>query len=266
MRVANAAIPIANIRTIPSVQPDAMRHCSYRTLVILQLAGRIMTNPLFRSGAIAGAVAAVSMSATPAMAVDIPVPAAPAHDAAPAKAYDGEAENADRHRRWRRGWRHRNRVDAGDVIAGIAIIGGIAAIASAANRGSRDRRYRERDYRYRDQRPDYRDQRRDDRRIASQGRGMSGAVDMCVEQVERGEDRVSAVDNASRTADGWRVSGSLENGGGFSCWIDNQGRIRNIDLGGQFSESSYGSDYPARDNQYSDDYYRSARADLAYGG
>ena len=207
-------------------------------------------------------LACLGMSATPAMAADVAVNAAPVSPAVPT-AYDAQAGELNHHRRWR----HRNRVDVGDVIAGAVIIGGIAAIANAANKSKRDRRYRDRDYRYEERRPDYRDNRRDDRQIGSQGRGMSGAVDMCVEQVERGDDRVGAVDNASRTADGWRVSGSLENGGGFNCWIDNDGRVRNVDLGGGLSDANYGaSDYPMQDNQHSDDYYRSARADLSYGG
>lgn len=211
-------------------------------------------------------IACLGLSATPAMAADVSVAGAASVSPAVPTAYDADSDELNHHRRWR----HRNRVDVGDVIAGAVIIGGIAAIANAANKSQRDRRYRERDYRYEERRPDYRDQRpdyRDNREIASQGRGMSGAVDMCVEQVERGDDRVEVVDNAARMADGWRVSGSLENGGGFSCWIDNEGRIRNVDLGGGLSDASYGaSDYPVQDNQYSDEYYRSARADRDYGG
>ena len=42
---------------------------------------------------------------------------------------------------WGGGWGHRghhDRVDAGDIFAGILIIGGIAAIASAASKADRD--------------------------------------------------------------------------------------------------------------------------------
>jgi hypothetical protein len=45
-----------------------------------------------------------------------------------------------------RHWRHRDRVDTGDVLAGILIIGGIAAVASAASKSSRNREAN--DYRY----------------------------------------------------------------------------------------------------------------------
>ncbi|HSG33252.1 MAG TPA: hypothetical protein VLA37_01870 [Sphingomonadaceae bacterium] len=166
-------------------------------------------------------------------------------------------------------WHHRDRgIDAGDVIAGVLIIGGIAAIASAASNSDRDRRDRDYDYErdYRDRDYDYRNDGYDYRR-ESQGRypatsgyrsgGIDNAVDMCVGEVERGEERVASVDNASRTGDGWRISGRLGAGGGFSCWIDNDGRIRNIELGGGYYDSSYnGSD----DRQWSDDAYAEARA------
>ena len=45
--------------------------------------------------------------------------------------------------------RHRDRIDAGDVIAGALIIGGIAAIASAAS-GNRGWRSNDRGYGYND--------------------------------------------------------------------------------------------------------------------
>ncbi len=64
-----------------------------------------------------------------------------------ASTYDAQADTAEwrgrwgwGRRGWRRGWRgHRRGVRAGDVLAGVAIIGGIAAIASAANNRRRDR-------------------------------------------------------------------------------------------------------------------------------
>lgn len=43
-----------------------------------------------------------------------------------------------------RGYRDNDRIDAGDVIAGAVVIGGLAAILSAA--GNRDRRYHDRGY------------------------------------------------------------------------------------------------------------------------
>ena len=68
-------------------------------------------------------VAAASMVAMPAAGAEFPVvrhgPAGPAIGA-----WNGDSVNADQYRRWRR----HDRVDAGDVIAGVVILGGIAAI------------------------------------------------------------------------------------------------------------------------------------------
>lgn len=181
--------------------------------------------------------AAFSLLATPAAAVNLPKPVA-------AQAYDGDALNTERHRRWRR---DRDRIDAGDVVAGVVILGAIAAIAGAAkNRRDRDRYERpyplpDGDYGYR----------------RSDSRGIDRAVDMCVGEVERGSERVGSVDSATRSGEGWHVSGELESGAAYSCTIDNDGRIRNVDLG------SYGyGTAPAEaapDDQYGDDYYSRAR-------
>jgi hypothetical protein len=99
---------------------------------------------------------------------------------------------------------------------------------------------------------------------------------MCVDQVERGDTHVASVDNASRTADGWRVAGQLSRGGGFNCWIDNDGRVRQVDFG-RDRDSAYNA---PQGNQWTDQDYARARAaqadaagpggtidgDLAYAG
>ena len=188
------------------------------------------------SGATAVA-AAFSLLATPAAAVDLP-------KAVAVQAHDGDALNAERHRRWRR---DRNDIDAGDVVAGVVILGAIAAIAGAGkNRRDRDR-YEEP---YPRSSGDYGYQRSD-------GRGIDRAVDMCVGEVERSRERVGSVDNATRSGEGWHVSGELENGSSYSCTIDNDGRISDVNLG------SYGyGTAPAEaipDGEYGDDYYSRAR-------
>jgi hypothetical protein len=161
-------------------------------------------------------------------------------------------------RGWHRYHHDHDGISAGDVIAGALIIGGIAAIASAASKSNRNRerydnpppppapRYRDDSYDYSVSPPasDY------------QTGGINDAVNICVDQVERGDARVASVDNASRRADGWRVSGQLSAGGGFNCWIDNDGRIRRVDFGGD-SHSAYNA--PAQDGQWSDQAYARAR-------
>ena len=89
--------------------------------------------------------------------------------------------------------RHYDRgIDAGDVIAGVAIIGGIAAIASAIGRDSDRYGYGNR-YRYRD---NYRD-----------------AVNACAYEAERyGRGRVQVTDVERRGNNSYRVRGVIEAG------------------------------------------------------
>ncbi|BBC72520.1 conserved hypothetical protein [Altererythrobacter sp. B11] len=94
---------------------------------------------------------------------------------------------------------HDDGIDAGDVIAGALIIGGIAAVAAAAS-NNRDRR----DYR------DYRD-----------GRGYRdsprSAVEQCVYAAERtasrysygGRAKVTDIRDIDRRRDGYRVKGRI---------------------------------------------------------
>ncbi len=134
---------------------------------------------------------------------------------------------------WGDRWRHRDRgIDAGDVITGVAIIGGIAAIASALNRDGDRYGYGNR-YRYRD---NYRD-----------------SVNACGYEADRyGRGRIS-ITEVDRRDNGYRVRGVIENGGGydrydrynrydrydrydrrydarsaFTCWTDHYGRVRDF--------------------------------------
>ncbi|QIQ85233.1 hypothetical protein [Erythrobacter sp.] len=231
-----------------------------------------------RTAAIATFTAALSLTAAPVTAAELPAnlvrPAASGSALLPdfnSSRYDPQADTADWRRCWRRwgcrgwrgrGWRGRRGISAGDVLAGAVIIGGIAAIASAASNNRRERerdvviverdrvRYDDRydDRRYDDRRVDDRrwDTRRaDDRRGAVRRAGASGlenAVDMCLSEIER-DVRVNEVDNVSRTARGWSVTGSLFDGSGFLCSIGNDGRVERVDYSG-FSDGFRGSAAP----------------------
>ena len=233
-----------------------------------------------RALALAGALAGTTMLAAPAAAAT-PLPDAGLGAVSASfdhSRFDPAAATADwRCRGWgcgwghRRGWR-RNRVDAGDVLIGAAIIGGIAAIASSNNRRQRDRDVvivqrdvRDRDPNWRDDRR-YDDDRRDTRRAAPRGTGSSGldsAVDQCLARIER-DVRVDTVDNVERTGAGWQVSGTLFNGAPFQCRIGNSGQIDGIDYSGSFS-SAPATTYTGRaEGQWSDQRYADAR--LAMGG
>lgn len=204
------------------------------------------------------ASATLAMAATPVAAAEMPV--SPLRGQQPAATvFKSDDVNADGYRRYR----HRDRVDAGDVIAGVLILGGIAAVASAASRSSRDRDYRNTrypsDYRYRtgDSRVDYRGNTR-----SNAGSGIDNAVNMCVGAIER-DVRVASVDGVDRSASGWLVTGSLYNGEAFSCRIDGSGRIDGIDYGRGAAAPYSGATV---DRQWDDERYRAAWANLGGTG
>jgi hypothetical protein len=205
-------------------------------------------------------LAALSLTAIPAQAADLPVPVVPV-DAQVAPSWAPGDEIAAGHRRYRHYRHHRHRgIDGGDILAGILIIGGIAAIASAAEK-SRDR-YPRRDTRYPE--PRRGDYRYDD------GRGIDRAVTMCVDEIERNA-RVETVDAVNRDARGWSVTGTLFDGQGFTCSIGADGRIEALDygqgsveFGGYRTGGTSGTGYevvaPGEDRQHGDDIYAAARA------
>lgn len=188
----------------------------------------------------AALVASLSMAGSPALAADLPVTHSQSRVAqANVAQWDADGTNVERHRRWR----DRNRIDGGDILAGVLILGGIAAIASAAS-DDNDRRERvPDDYRYRES----------EYRSSTSGAGIDRAVDMCLAEIER-EVRVDEVGNVARTGDGWVVSGRLYNGDGFECRIDQNGRVADVYYSGDQASAAQ-----AEDGQWSDEEYADAR-------
>lgn len=176
-----------------------------------------MTLKTSRAAAALSAVAAASLMATPAMA----------------RGWGGG---------WGGGWGHRDRVDAGDILAGVLVIGTIAAVASAASKASKakqdasypepryDDRYEQRGDSQRD-RADY--GRADDRPEWGERGGINAAMNRCVDEVSRGDGEVDQVDSVNRTGDDWKITGRMSGGGDFSCIIDRDGRIRNVNIDGR---------------------------------
>lgn len=127
-------------------------------------------------------------------------------------------------------------IDAGDIIAGAVILGGIAAVAGAIGNGRDYRDYRyDNNYRY------------DDRGYGygySQRYGSPRqAVEQCVRAVERDARRagyrfadVTQIRDVDDQRNGWRVRGNLVVDGGYGRY-DNRGwnygrdRYRNDDAG-----------------------------------
>lgn len=187
--------------------------------------------------------AALSMLAAPAAAADLPV-AASQSSVPMAGNWEPGDEIADRYRRYR----HDRGVSAGDVLTGVLIIGGIAAIANSTSRNNDRRRSVEPRYR-----ENYNPR-------VTENRSIDRAVDTCLRTIER-DVRVEAVDSVNRTNAGWDVSGSLYNGDGFMCRIDNNGRIDGVSYGDQTARLDYGQDRYGQggpDRQYSADQYANA--------
>ena len=141
-------------------------------------------------------------------------------------------------------------IDAGDVVAGALIIGGVAALDGAFD-GDRDRRWDDRRWRDRD-----RDHRGFDNRWGYRGGHGERAVQRCVNAVEREAQRagyrfarVTEIRDVDRERRGWEIEGRIEVGGfdrfdrrgwrgrdrfdrgRFSCDI-RRGQIVDIDFNG----------------------------------
>ena len=147
-----------------------------------------------------------------------------------------------------------NGPSAGEVIAGVAIIGAIAAIASSGNkdRGYRDTRYDDRNYgNYRGDR--YDNGRYTESRYGNNYRqiGQRQAVNRCVRAAEseatrRGRAAVTDIRDIDRTRYGYRVKGRIlvEQGRGgrhhraryadkgkFTCYIEGN-RVSDVQFSG----------------------------------
>lgn len=168
-----------------------------------------------RSASVLACAAALSLVATPALARD---------------------------RGWGGNWggdhgrHHNDGIDGGDILAGVLIIGGIAAIASAASKSKKERE-RQDDYRYPDrqtapQRDGSAGYGQDDRPEWREGNGINSAVDRCLDEVQRGSTKVDGVDSVNRDGQGWRVAGQTGSGGSFVCSVDTDGRIRSVSIDG----------------------------------
>lgn len=199
----------------------------------------------FRLGIVPAALSAAGLAALPASAAPVPpvVQQPLSHD------WSDAAQTVERHSRHRhhphRGYR--NRTSVGDVIAGAVVLGTIAAIVSSAKRERRS----EQDWRNRDW--DDRSRPSDDRYDA---RGLDGAADQCVREIER-DVRVRGVDTVERDAAGWLVRGTVYDGAAFTCSIGQDGRIEDITYDGATRGALSDGD-----GQWSEERYRAARDEV----
>ena len=135
----------------------------------------------------------------------------------------------------RRHWklhRHNDGFDGGDVLVGLLVLGGIAAVAGSIDKSGyqqRERRsggdYPQRPYDYRgdDWRGD--EQREEDWRgqQPSSSRAMDRAVEACSAEAAR-TGRIDEIYAVDRIDGEWRVRGDYEGGGQFTCTVDSSGR------------------------------------------
>lgn len=242
--------------------------------------GAHMTHSLrseyLRTGAIAGLLASASMAMTPAHAAELPSDLGTAkHNTLftefetpnPGDSLEEVSEwrrwGRWRGRGWRRGWRRHRGVRAGDVLAGVAIIGGIAAIASAANNNNRRdrddrRRERHRDWERDNELRDLREQNQEQQREldylrsrgvdaqpyqgtgaserSSQSRhgssasiGINQAIDTCTQGVSR-DAGPADITGVERAGNGWNVRGRAASGDAFTCSVSGNGSIEAIDF------------------------------------
>jgi len=207
----------------------------------------------------AAALAAATMVVSPAMAtrtvpITVPLSAKPAASSTWTPSDDIFAN----HRRNRGG------STVGNVLTGLLVIGGIAAVAKAIDKDQEKRRRdrtQGRDYPY-DEPYDYRDSERD-RRDGSFGRGESReadrAVDACAAEAAR-TGRVDEILDVARMGDEWRVRGDFDDGRAFSCSVGRDGRAY-VGLDSQASWNTRDSDgdpvarpYDPRDDESADGY------------
>lgn len=203
-----------------------------------------MTKPTKRF-AVPALVAALSLSATPVVAADLPT----------TMHYGPAQVSSDYGWGWGGGHRyrhHRGRTTVGDVIGAVLVLGTIAAVAKAASQANRERGYPYPNrYPYPDRRDDYRPDSRPDG-----PQGLEGAADMCLREVER-DARAREVTGVERNASGWLVTGEMADGAAFTCSIGADGRIDRIEVGGRARGLD---DYEAR-SEDADDGDRSAHAE-----
>lgn len=111
-----------------------------------------------------------------------------------------------------------NKVDAGDVIAGALIIGGIAAVLSSGknNRRANDG-YSYRDRNYRNTGDRYNNRRNNNRYASNNRRGEQRAIDKCIRAAERDLSRYSRgsraeviqIRDVDRKNHGFKVKGRI---------------------------------------------------------
>ena len=206
-----------------------------------------MANRLSRTGTVTAIAAAFSLVAGPVAAA--PLPPVKGRQASPTTLSGDVVRDGRGRGDWgRNGWgrrHHHDGIDAGDVFAGLLIIGAVAAIASAASSKAKSEKAGD-GREYRSDEPD-RDPERTSPRYGDEpasgsserdwgrSRSIDAAVDSCVSEVERSSVRVDSVEGIDRNGEtgGWHVGGRTTKGDPWNCSVDAEGRVRSVTVNGQ---------------------------------
>ena len=135
--------------------------------------------------------------------------------------------------------RHDDGIDAGDIIAGALIIGGIAAVAGSIGN---DRGYNTNGGPYYGDNGRY-DSRYGDRYDYNRSGNSRQAVQQCVNAAQRSGVRVTDIRGIDRKRDGYRVKGTVvvnERGGGWGRDYNYRYNGRNYDQGKFSCDVQYG--------------------------
>ena len=205
-----------------------------------------MTTPFFRSSATVALASLLATSLAPVGAMAAPQVSGGRGVYVPAvmRTTPDIAPTARDHpggRGWggRGGWgggRH-DHDDGGAVLAGLLVLGGIAAIAVAASNADKHKPEQRRSYPDNQPDPGYGDSKAPSPRdaapsVATGAGSIDAAVDTCVDEVERGADPVDTVDSVNNAGDGWQVQGRVRGGKPFACRVTGDGQIRTLTVDG----------------------------------
>lgn len=154
-------------------------------------------------------------------------------------------------------------LDAGDIIAGAVILGGIAAVAaSVGKKRHRDYRHHDRGHRYRD-----RGYRYDDRGYR---RGGRNAVERCIYAAEKDARRygyrfadVTEIRDVDHTRYGWRVKGRIvvDDSRRHGRWSD-----RHYYRGDRYNHRGYGKYRSSDRGKFTCHFSRGRVTDIDYSG
>ena len=135
-------------------------------------------------------------------------------------------ERYEARRHWKR-HRHNDGIDGGDLLGGLLVLGGIAAVAAAIDKSGDEQRARRDGESYPQRAYDY----RGDQVAQSEWRGrersfadeQDRAVEACSAEAA-GSGQVDEIHAVEWLESEWRVRGDYQGGGGFTCSVDGNGK------------------------------------------